>query len=241
MNYYNWRTELELKANWVEDTGKHLIIVGGKAGARICYEIATNQLDRNNHFKPYYSKVSFLEWFFDPRENESYLNGTIDENVELLKKSDYFVATGNNAMRKAHIEKLILLTGKPPINIIHRKATVAPSAKIGYGNLILANSVIHTDAVVGNGCIINTAAIVEHDNVIGNYSQISPGATLCGYVQIGENCFIGANSTVIPNIKIVKNTTVGAGAVVTREITEEDFLYAGVPAEKKKKYESKSV
>ena len=145
------------------------------------------------------------------------------------------MATGDNYMRHKIIEEIVQKTGRKPMNIIHPSAIISDTALIGYGNLILAGSVIHTNARIGNGCIINTNAVVEHDNIIEDYVQISPTATLCGYVEVGHHSFISAGSTIIPSTKIAPNTTVAAGAVVTKDITEEHCLYAGIPAEFKKK------
>lgn len=208
---------------------KPTIIVGGKAGALICWDINRN--------------CRFLEVFFDKNklDKDYFLDGTVDDNIDILKTHDYFIATGDNYLREEITNNLIRKTGQNPVNIIHPRAFVSPSAQLGYGNLILAGAVVHTNSIVGNGCIINTNSVVEHDNVIGDYAQISPAATLCGYVEIGHHSFISANSTLIPSIKVAPNTTIGAGAVVINDILEEYCLYAGVPAALKKIYESKNI
>lgn len=213
----------------MENLLKPTIIVGGKAGALICKDMLVHV----KFLQTFFDRSKFNDWYF--------LEGTIDDNIEALKNHAYFVATGDNDMREEITNEIIKKTKKYPINLIHPKAWVSHSVtNLGYGNLILAGSVIHTNAKIGNGCIINTNATVEHDNVIGDYSQISPGATLCGYVEVGHHSFISANATVIPNVKIAPRVTVGAGAVVLKDIEEENCLYAGVPAERKKSYEGRN-
>jgi len=210
------------------------VIVGGRAGALICYDLMAEQVFNMMFLEYYFSKSNLRT-----RSKVEFLDGPISNHLDKLK--NYFVATGDNYMRQKITNEIIEKTGIPPNNLCHPTATISRSAEIGYGNLILAGSVIHSNAKVGNGCIINTNSTVEHDNVIGDYCQISPGATLCGYVKIGDHSMISANATVIPNVNIAPNTVVGAGAVVTEDITEEFCLYAGIPATLKKKYENKTI
>ena len=209
-------------------------IVGGKAGALICYDIMADKVNT----------ILFLNNFFNQkdlcaRNKVFFMEGDISFYTDKL--FNYFVATGDNRMRHQITTEIIEKTGRHPINIIHPSAIISKTAKLGYGNLILAGAVINTNAKVGNGCIINTNAVVEHDNLIGDYSQISPGAVLCGYVKIGEFCFISANSTVIPEVTIAPNNIIAAGAVVTRDFVVENCLFAGVPAIWKKTYEGKHI
>ena len=162
------------------------------------------------------------------------LNDIDDNNtINLIKKNYYFVATGDNNMRKNITERVIRLTNKYPINLIHPSSNISKYVKLGYGNLIMANSVINNGTVIGNGTIINTSSVIEHDNIISDYCQISPSTTLCGYVTIGKKCFIGSNSVVIPHIIINKNSIVGAGSVVIKNI-DSNTLVVGNPSKFKK-------
>lgn len=49
---------------------------------------------------------------------------------------------------------------------------------------------------------------------------------------IGEKTKIGANVTILPDITIGKNCLIGAGSVVTKDLLEDNCVYAGVPARK---------
>jgi len=208
---------------------KKLVIIGGKAGAILCYDLIAD----------YVEQIFFLECFFKKddlksRSNVVFLDGKIIDHLDKIE--NYFVATGDNQMRQKITDDVIIATGKFPLNLYHEKSYVSKTASLGYGNLVLSGAVVHTNSHIGNGCIVNTNAIVEHDNFLGNYTQVSPGAVLCGYVKIGDFCSISANATVIPHISVANNTVVGAGAVVTSNIDEEFCLFAGVPAKLKKRY-----
>jgi serine acetyltransferase len=41
---------------------------------------------------------------------------------------------------------------------------------------------------------------------------------------------IGSNVTILPHLLIKKGITVAAGAVISKNLTEENQLYLGVPA-----------
>lgn len=205
---------------------RKLFVIGGKAGALIINDIFAAEY-----------QIYFLETFFDRNllPNGAFLEGKITDHLSSIE--NYFVATGDNHMRQKITNEIIEKANKYPINLCHPKSDISKTARLGYGNLILSGAVINTNSHIGNGCIINTNSTIEHDNIIGNYTQISPGATLCGYVKVGEFCSISANSTIIPHIEIANNTVIGAGAVVTKNVTEEFCLFAGVPATLKKRYQ----
>lgn len=202
-------------------TPKSILIVGGSAGAKI----ATN-IFRMTH--PYHN-LYYVECYADEIQLNR-LYPTVEKSLDHinLPDVDYFIATGNNVMRKTHYELIKNYTKKEPINCVH-PTSVVETKWIGHGNLICANSVIHVDAVIGNCTIINTSSVVEHDCHVGDFTQISPNTTLCGYVKIGENCFISAGSTIIPKVEIGDNSVVAAGSVVINHVPA-NVMVAGVPS-----------
>jgi acetyltransferase EpsM len=204
-----------------------IFIIGGSAGAKI----ATNIFKKTHPFHILYYVECFAEEIIINR-----LYPTVEKSLDHIKNInvDYFIATGDNTLRKKHYELIKNHTKKEPINCIHPSAVVE-SKRIGHGNLFCPNSVAHIDSSIGNCTIINTGSVVEHDCTIGDFTQISPNATLCGYVTVGENCFISAGSTIIPKIVIGDNSIVAAGSVVKEDVPP-NVMVAGVPAKVKKTY-----
>ena len=98
--------------------------------------------------------------------------------------------------------------------LIHPSATVASSALIGMGTVIMAGAVVQARAQIGEHCIINTGATVDHDCALSDFVHVSPGANLCGGVTVCEGAWIGANATVIQGMKIAPWTVVPAGSTV---------------------------
>ncbi len=103
---------------------------------------------------------------------------------------------------------------------IHKATTIASSAKIGEGTVIIAGAIINPNSYVGKHVLVNTAASIGHDCVVGDFAHISPKAALCGHVEVGEGSHVGVGAVVIPKVKIGKWCTVGAGTVVIRDIPD---------------------
>jgi acetyltransferase EpsM len=209
----------------------NIIIIGGNAGSRLAYEIFTLCNYNILGFIDNYTKNN--QWgFIKPN-----ILGNIDDkqNIKLLqsKEVEYFVATGDNQIRKDIIEDIIYKYNKIPINAIHPNSIISNFIEIGYGNMILPNVVINIGTKIGNGNIINSSSIIEHDNIIGNYCQISPNSTLSGYVSMKDNAFIASGSTIIPKVNIGYNSYIAAGSTVIEDV-KDLTLVAGVPAKYKK-------
>jgi len=204
---------------------KLIFIIGGSAGAKIATNIF--KLTHPHH------TLYYVECFADEIQINR-LYSTVEKSLDHLKGAniDYFIATGDNLLRKKHYELVKEFTKKEPINCIHPTAVVE-SKRFGHGNLVCPNAVIHIDSFIGNCTIINTGSVVEHDCWVDNFSQISPNATLCGYVRVGENCFISAGSTIIPKVLVGDNSIVAAGSVVKEDVPP-NVMVAGVPAKVKK-------
>lgn len=199
---------------------RKLIIIGAGCHGRMVADIA--------EITGGYDGIYFLDDGLSGELDGHEIIGKTHDFEKYLSGSDIFVAFGNNRLRRDISERIIAGGGNIP-TFIHPCATVAKSAKIGRGVVIIAGAIINIAANIGDGAIINTAATIDHDCTVGKYVHVSVGAHICGTVSIGECTDICAGVTVIQDLNICPNVTVGAGAVVIRDITE-DGTYIGVPA-----------
>lgn len=142
------------------------------------------------------------------------------ESADSIGKHDYFVAIGDNRIRRLVSENMLAATGRPAITIEHPSAVKGHFTSVQNGVMIGAGVIINPLAQIGDGVICNTGCIIEHECQIGDYAHIAPGAVLAGNVQVGEGSFIGANAVVKQGISIGKNVIIGAGAVVIRDVAD---------------------
>jgi len=135
---------------------------------------------------------------------------------------------GNNSARQSTASR-VRQHGCKLVTGIHPAATVAGSAKIAEGVLVMPAAVLNPDCSIEEGAIINTGAIVEHDVHIGRYAHLSPNCATGGGAQIGDYSHIGMGANILPLKRIGKNCVIGAGAVVIDDVADGQVA-CGVPA-----------
>jgi acetyltransferase-like isoleucine patch superfamily enzyme len=111
----------------------------------------------------------------------------------------------------------------------------------GYPNLHLGNNVsinqncfiscyggleIGNDVAIGHNVSILTTDHVFDDLTI----PIKQQKLVYKKVVIGNNVYIGAKATILAGVTIPNGTVIGAGSVVTKSITEDNCIIAGIPA-----------
>lgn len=137
------------------------------------------------------------------------------------------VAVGHNATRKEIVEQYASFCRW--MTVIHPRAYVHPSARVGEGTVVLAGVVVQPDAVIGDHVILNTGATVDHDCRIGKYVHLAPGTHLAGNVCVADGAFLGIGSVVLPGVQIGAWAVVAAGAVVSEDVPAFATV-GGVPA-----------
>jgi sugar O-acyltransferase (sialic acid O-acetyltransferase NeuD family) len=137
----------------------------------------------------------------------------------------YILGIGHNAERKRMAEELNLAW----TSVVHSRAWVHPSVRVGEGSVVFAGAIVQPDTVIGRHVIVNTGALIDHDCEIGDYGHVAPGVQLAGDVKLGEGAFVGIGSSAIPGVNVGGWTAVGAGAVVINDLPA-NATAVGVPA-----------
>ena len=193
-----------------------LIIIGAGGHGRVVADIAT--LNGYDH-------ISFLDDVDVSRMN---VVGRISDFTKFIDNHDFFVAIGNNAVRKSFFD-MVRTAGGTVATLCHPSAVFGSDVKLGQGVAAMAGVVVNNGATIGDGVILNTCCSVDHDCQIGSFAHISIGTHLAGTVSVGECTFIGAGAPVVNNITICKKCMIGAGALVVKNIIESG-TYVGVPS-----------
>lgn len=114
-------------------------------------------------------------------------------------------------------------------NFIHPSVMLAKSAQLGYGNVVLANTVVNCNVVIGNFNTINSGVLLGHDIKVGNNNYFAGQVCVGSGLEIGNENFIGLNSSIRNGIKIGDNNIIGMASNVTKTVDDNRVLY-GNPA-----------
>jgi sugar O-acyltransferase (sialic acid O-acetyltransferase NeuD family) len=144
------------------------------------------------------------------------------------RDGDYFIAIGDNAVRRRYFDRLKAI-GITVSSCIAPTAWIAGDAKLGAGIFVGAGAVIGAGASVGDNAMVNNLSLLDHDSVLGPDSQITVGVILGGTVTVGRNCYLAMRSCVAPGLAIGDDAFVMAGAVVVKPVPAGAKV-GGVPA-----------
>lgn len=198
-----------------------LIIIGASGHGKVVADIAEKMKE--------WQTIVFL----DDDESKKICDdfkviGALADAYKYVGDSDFFVAVGDNSVRKDIQEKLEAI-GASMATLIHPSTVLGNNVKIGSGTAVMAGVVINGSSLVGKGCIINTNTSLDHDNILGDYVHLSPGVSIAGSVKVGQGAWVGIGASIINNLEICEGCIIGAGAIVTQNLLKEG-KYVGMPA-----------
>ncbi|MNC48849.1 putative acetyltransferase EpsM [compost metagenome] len=100
-------------------------------------------------------------------------------------------AVGSNALREQWLAA-IRSVGLPVATVIHPRACVSTSARIGDGTAIMAMAMVGVDVQIGEGAIVNAGAVVDHDACLGDLAHLGVGVNIAGGVRVGACAWLQA-------------------------------------------------
>jgi sugar O-acyltransferase (sialic acid O-acetyltransferase NeuD family) len=140
------------------------------------------------------------------------------------------IGVGAPAARKKIAERLQgALPGLRFATVVHPRAAVGDTVRLGPGCVIAVGTVLTTEIVLGAHVQVNLNATIGHDCEIGDFVTIDPGVTISGNCHLEEGCDLGSGANLLPNVRVGAWAVLGAGAVVLRDIPA-DCTAVGVPA-----------
>jgi sugar O-acyltransferase (sialic acid O-acetyltransferase NeuD family) len=113
--------------------------------------------------------------------------------------------------------------------VVHARAWVSPSARLGPGCVVLSGCTINANAKLGAHAMLLPNCVVGHDSTVGDHAIFAAGVVVSGGVSIGANCYLGAGAVLRDGVRVGGRTLIGMGAAVTVD-APADAVVAGVPA-----------
>ena len=215
-----------------------VIIIGGKGTAVV---VAEQIYDAQTKHK---ENIEFLGFAFDDVAFGKEINGfpVLAKTTEVYEKYKNYndVKFIFQMYRQDILPDRIKLKESYQIpenrycTFIHPTCTVAKSAEIGVGTIMMANTVINPNAIIGKFCTFQTNALVGHDAILGDYNFIAAHAIVAN-LTMGNRNFIGINASTNNFITIGDDCFVAMGSNVIKSI-ESGTKVMGNPA---KPFESK--
>jgi len=203
---------------------KNITIIGYSQHAFVVCDCLISSL-MNYKVSGYYEREEKL----DNPYGLAYLGDENDHGQEGEEALGYFVAIGDNNIRKEVTMKFEQRVEMPPVNAIHGSSILSNHVVLESGVMIGPGVIVNSRSVIGNGTICNSGSILEHGCSIGEYVHLCPGSVVCGQATIGDRAFIGANTVIKQGVAIGADVTVGAGAVVIEDVPG-GIRVAGNPA-----------
>lgn len=126
------------------------------------------------------------------------------------------VGVGNTALvRRAELFAMLMSLRVATPTLIHPRATVSRTCKIGDGVVIFPSVVLGAAVEVGDNVVLYSGVIAEHDCRIAAHAYLSPGVILAGNVRVGAGAFIGMGAGVPPGSTVPEGARVRALTFVT--------------------------
>lgn len=132
----------------------------------------------------------------------------------LLRKTEYYVNTGNKLM--SFIYRAILAKYKNKHQIYIPINTFDRGLKM-----------MHLGPILVNGRVKGGKDIALHIN-----TSLVAGGTNDGTPVLEDGVVVGVGAVILGDIRLAKNIAVGANAVVNKSFEEENIAIAGIPAKK---------
>jgi UDP-perosamine 4-acetyltransferase len=166
------------------------------------------------------SRVEGIPVYGDPADH-------LDRVLELGVRGA-MVSIGDGPARDRLSEPLVAAGLELP-SILHRRAFVSPSVRVGAGVYLGPMSTLNANSRVDDLVLIQGGVYVSHDAHVGRAATLAPGAVLGGRSRVGARVFVGMGAVVLPDVSVGEDAVVGAGAVVRRDV-KPGTTVVGIPA-----------
>jgi sugar O-acyltransferase (sialic acid O-acetyltransferase NeuD family) len=141
---------------------------------------------------------------------------------------DYLVLAIGVPFFRRRVAESLRARGGRFLTLVHPRAVVATTARLGEGCVICPYAVISDNATCGRCVLANYHSSIGHDATAGDFAVFSPYATLGGAAHVDAEVFLGLHASVGPNVTVGARSKVSANSCVLSNAAAESLVY-GVP------------
>ena len=139
------------------------------------------------------------------------------------------VASPDDPLRRLRLVERLRLPRRRYATLVHPRAVIPASARIGPGSILQADVVLTADVWIGAHVAVMPAVVLTHDDVVGDGVSFGAGARVSGGVTIDSGAYVGSGALLRERIASGSGAVVGMGAVVTRAGPPGE-IWIGAPA-----------
>ena len=123
----------------------------------------------------------------------------------------------------------VLAAGWEPVTLVHPRAHVARSSRVGPGAVVGPGVVIGARSSIGDYAVVGRGALIGHHTEVSAFATLGPGANVAGNVRIGEGARVGMAAVVRDHVAVGAAALVAMGAVVVADVAPGTAV-RGLPA-----------
>lgn len=154
--------------------------------------------------------------FIDDQSQGPEILGSYDDVKRIHPPTQCAMGLGigyKNLAARAVVLKRIIADGYDLPALVHPRAYVASTVKLGAGVVVMATASVDHFSTLEDGAVLWPSTTVSHDSIVRSNVFLSPGVTLCGFTEIGSHSFIGASAIVADHRRVPENSFVKAGTL----------------------------
>lgn len=210
---------------------RDLIVIGAGETAHLAYEYFTHDSD-------YEVRAFAVEARY--REAEEFLGlPLVDfESVESAwpaTEFDAFVALSSPKLNRVRTQlfQAARSKGYRLVSYVSSRAFRWHNVQIGENCFILEDNTLQPFVRIGDNVTLWSGNHIGHRSIIGDNCFITSHVVVSGFCEIGESSFIGVNVSIADEVKIASDNFIAMASAISQD-TEENSVYSGNPAEKRK-------
>jgi sugar O-acyltransferase (sialic acid O-acetyltransferase NeuD family) len=139
------------------------------------------------------------------------------------------IGSPNNFWRRPEIVAKTALPAGRFQTIVHPRASVARSARLGKGVVLLSHVTVGANVELGDHVAVLPNSVISHDSSVGAHTCVAAGVCVSGAVSVGACCYLGSGCSIIGSIRIGDQALVGLGSVVLKDVPPNTVV-VGSPA-----------